>query len=144
MPTKSSISLFTLLLASFFIAPALAGPPVVPHGLVQASPAKLVFLTVETDAYIISDIGSNRFVELRRKAKEKLVDTAEAKQIVIIATNQRITAYSALTGRWSELRRQANEKTLSIRAEDYAALVTTNQRLLSFNGASGVWTERDR
>jgi len=144
MSTKPAISLFISLLAACLIAPAQAGPPVVPHGLIQTSPAKLVFLTVEDDSYIVSDIGSNRFVELRRKAKEKLVDTAEAKQIVIIATNQRITAYSALTGSWSELRRQANEKTLSIRAEVYAALVITNQRLLNFNGASGTWTERDR
>jgi len=144
MLSKPAIRLFSILLAGFFIASAQAGPPSIPHGLIQSSPAKLVFLTVEDDAYIISDIGSNRFVELRRKAKEKLIETAEAKQIVVIATNQRITAYSALTGNWNELRRQANEKTLSIRAEDFAALVITNQRLLNFNGVSGTWAERDR
>ena len=144
MHTKTVIHLFILLMTGIFFSGVHANPPIVPHGLIPTSQAKLVFLTLEPDAFIVSDIRSNRFVELRRKAKEKLIETAEAKQVVVIVTNQRITAYSALTGSWSELRTQANEKPQSIRAEDYAAMVTTNQRLLSFNGASGVWTERDR
>lgn len=111
---------------------------------IPASPAKLVFLTIEADKYIVSDIRSNRFVELRRQAKERLIDSAEAKQIIIIASNQRFSAYSALTQSWSSIRSQAGEKLEAIRAEDYAALITTNQRLLSYSGASGVWIQKNR
>ena len=133
-----------LLLIGFFISSAKAEYPRQIPSLISGTPAKLVFLNIEKNKYIVSDIRSNRFVELPRHAKEQIIDSAEAKQIVVLATNQRFTAYSALTQAWSEIRTQAGEKIENIRAEDYAALVATNQRLLNYNGANGVWTEYDR
>lgn len=136
---------FLLLFIGLFISSAKAEhPSQIRPDLIAASPAKLVFLSIEANKYIVSDIRSNRFIELRRSAKERLIDSAEAKQVVILATNQRFTAYSALTQAWSKIRTQAGEQLESIRAEDYAVLVTTNQRLLNYNGANGVWTEYDR
>lgn len=137
--------MITLLLAGFFVASVQAEHPGQIPGLISSSSlAKLVFLTIEADKYVVSDSRNNRFAELSRRAKEKLIDSAEAKQIVVLASNQRFTAYSALTQAWSEIRTQAGERLENIRAEDYAALITTNQRLLNFNGANGVWTEYDR
>ena len=137
--------MITLLLAGFFIASAQAEHPEQIPGLTSnSSLAKLVFLTIEADKYIVSDSRHNRFVELPRRAKERLLDSAEAKQIVVLVTNQRFTAYSAITQAWSSKRTQPGERLESIRAEDYAALVTTNKRLLSYSGTSGVWIERDR
>ena len=133
-----------ILLAGFFMPSALADHPGQIPGLLLSTPAKLVFLSIEENKYIVSDIRSNRFIELSRRAKERLIDSAEAKQIVLLASNQRFTAYSALTQTWSEIRTQAGEKLESIRAEDYAALVTTNQRFLSYSGENGIWTEHDR
>ena len=144
MNKKPTHLIIALLLVGFFIPCAQAERPVHIPGFISSSPAKLVFLTIEKNKYIVSDIRSNRFLELPRHAKEHLIDSAEAKQIVVLATNQRFTAYSALTQAWSKIRTQAGEKLKSIRAEDFAALITTNQRLLSYNGTNGVWTEHDR
>jgi len=113
-------------------------------GDLEGNPSKLVFLIIENDKYIVSDIRSNRFVELRRSAKERLIDTAEAEQVVVIATNQRYTAYSARVQAWVDIRTQAGERLQSIRADDFAVLITTNKRYLSFNGANGVWNSRAR
>jgi len=140
MKYKPAHFVIPILLAFFFMSSAQAELP----GFISGSPTKLVFLSIEKNKYIVSDIRNNRFVELSRHAKEQLIDSAEAKQIVALATNQRFTAYSALTQAWSEIRTQAGEKIENIRAEDYAALITTNQRLLNYNGANGVWTEYDR
>jgi len=144
MKNKLTHLILALLMVSFFMSSAQAEHPVHIPGFISASPAKLVFLTIEKNKYIVSDIRSNRFLELPRRAKEQLIDSAEAKQIVVLATNQRFTAYSVLTQAWAKIRTQAGEKLESIRAEDYAALVITNQRLLNYNGANGVWTEHDR
>ena len=141
MKKKPALLIFTLLLAGFFTSNAQAEHPTLLPNPVSASPAKLVFLTIEKNKYIISDIRGNRFIELPRQAKEQLIDSAEAKQIVVLASNQRFTAYSALTQSWSKIRTQAGEKLESIRAEDYAALIITNQRLLNYNGVNGVWSE---
>jgi len=140
MKYKPAHFIICILLAISFMSSAHAELP----GFISGSPTKLVFLSIEKNKYIVSDIRSNRFVELPRHAKEKLIDSAEAKQVVVLATNQRFTAYSALTQTWTEIRTQAGEKIENIRAEDYAALVTTNQRLLNYNGANGVWIEYDR
>lgn len=130
-----------LLLLSLLATPALALDPLL---ATNNSTSKLVFLIIEDDNFIASDIRSSRFVELRRKAQEKVVDSSEAAQVVVIVTNQRIVAYSPLVQAWRGLRTQAGERLDSIKTEDFAALVITNQRLLSFNGAAGVWSERKR
>jgi len=141
MNTQPARYMFALLLAGFFMPCAQAEQ--IP-GFISASPAKLVFLSIEPDKFIVSDARSSRFVELRRSAKEQLIDSAEAKQVVVLATNQRFTAYSALTQSWNSIRTEAGEKLESIRAEDYAALITTNKRLLNYSGVNGVWIAKNR
>jgi len=144
MHHKPTRFIIVVLLVGFFMSSAQAEHPLQIRGLISGTLTKLVFLSIERDKYIVSDIRNNRFIELKRRAKERLIDSAEAKQIVLLASNQRFTAYSALTQSWSEIRTQAGEKLESIRAEDYAALVTTNQRFINYNGANGIWTEHDR
>jgi len=114
-------------------------PLVIPDGTV-----KLVYFFEEDDKYIVSDIRNNQFVELRRKAQEQLLEKAVANQVVVLVTNQRYVAYSALTTSWHTLKRRASEKFISVEAADFSAFLVTNKRLVSFNGQTGTWAEQRR
>lgn len=116
-----------------------ASPLIVPDATV-----KLVYFFAEHDKYIVSDIRANQFVELRRQAKEELLDKAVANQVVVLVTNQRYVAYSALTQTWHSFKRRANEEFVSIEAADFSAFLVTSDRLISFNGQTGSWAEQRR
>ncbi len=113
-----------------------------PLPLSPGETAKTVYLIIEEDEFVAADAGASVFVELRRQAKEELIEKAVAEQVIVLATNQRFVAYSTLTKSWHELKRRANEQLVVIQAEDFSALVTTTDRYLTFNGQTGVWGQR--
>ena len=111
----------------------------IPEGTV-----KLVYFIEENDRFVVSDIRSGQFVELRRQANESLLDKAVANQVVVLITNRRYVAYSARTQTWHEFKRRAGEGYVSIEAADFSAFLVTTDRLVSFNGLTGTWSEQRR
>ena len=105
---------------------------------------KLVYLVVESDRFVAADTSVGGFAELRRQAQEELQEEIVANLVIVLATNQRFAAYSALTGNWHIEKTRAGERLLRLEAEDYSALVVTSERLLTFNGERGIWAERRR
>ena len=105
---------------------------------------KLVYLVVDDDRLIASNIFTSRFDEFRLGAKERIKQQAVANGVIVVVTNQRFIGYSIYTSSWRTLRTAAGEKLIGIEAEDFSALLTTSTRWLNFNGKSGVWAEIDR
>lgn len=130
--------LITMLAGAYVFATAQAAL-LVPDGTV-----KLVYFFEEDDKFVVSDIRSGAFVELRRQANEKLIDKAVANQVVILVTNRRYVAYSAQTQTWHEFKRRAKEGFVRVEAADFSAFLVTTDRLISFNGLTGTWSEHRR
>lgn len=122
------------ILASVFLMAAASG---------QQAIRKQVFLVVDGDRLVASNVRTNGFSEFRLDARERILDSAEGEGVIVVVTNQRLLAYGALSG-WSARDRDANEDVQTLSAVDYAGLVVTNRRMLNFNGETGVWGERQR
>ena len=110
----------------------------------DATVPKLVYLIVDEDKLIASNIKFSRFDELTLGAKESVTEHAAGNAVIVIVTNKQIVAYSVYTASWKTKSIQPDEKIESISAEDYSALVVSSKRFLSFNGKSGVWAETQR
>lgn len=109
----------------------------------QVGVRKQVFLVVDGDRLVASNVRTNGFDEIRLDARERMLDSEEGEGVIIVITNQRILAYGAASG-WSAKDRNTNENVQSVSAADYAGLIVTNKRMLNFNGETGVWGERQR
>jgi len=109
----------------------------------QSSVRKQVFLVVDGDRLVASNVRRNGFDEFRLDARERMLRSEEGEGVIVVVTNQRLLAYGAASG-WSARDRDANESIESISAVDYAGLIVTNKRMLNFNGQTGVWGERQR
>lgn len=105
---------------------------------------KLLYLIVENNKLIASNIKFNRFDEIGLLAKEVVQDYEVGNAVTVVVTNKRIIAYSVFFANWKSKERIANETLESISAEDYSALVVTSRRFLSFNGRSSIWAEARR
>jgi hypothetical protein len=104
---------------------------------------KQVFLVVDGDRLVASNVRTNGFAELRLDARERMLDSAEGEGVIVVVTNQRLLAYGAFSG-WSARDRETNEQIQTLSAVDYAGLIVTTRRMLNFNGETGVWGERQR
>jgi hypothetical protein len=104
---------------------------------------KQVFLVVDGDRLVASNVRTNGFAEFRLDARERIMKSAEGEGVIMVVTNQRLLAYGALSG-WSERDRDANEEIETLSVADYAGLIVTSKRMLNFNGETGVWGERQR
>ena len=109
----------------------------------QQAVRKQVFLVIDGDRLVASNVRTNGFAEFRLDARERMLDSAEGEGVIIVVTNQRLLAYGAFSG-WSARDRETNEQIESLSAIDYAGLIVTNRRMLNFNGETGVWGERQR
>lgn len=109
----------------------------------QEGVRKQVFLVVDGDRLVASNVRTNGFDELRLDARERIMQSKEAEGVLVVVTNQRLIAYGAASG-WSARDRATNENIESISAADYAGLIVTSRRMLNFNGETGVWGERQR
>ncbi len=105
---------------------------------------KLLYLLVEDDKLIASNIHLSRFDEMRLGADEPIVEKSVADAVAVVVTTKRFIAYSAFTGAWRPLRLRPEEKLVTLEAEDFSVLVMTSERLLNFNGRSGIWAQTER
>lgn len=106
--------------------------------------ANLLYLTLEKNKFVVSNLRKNAFSELRLRGGEVPVGKTITNLIAVIVTNKRFIAYSALTNKWHVLFRRPREKIARVDAEDFSAFVVTSDRLLSFAGTSGSWSEQKR
>jgi hypothetical protein len=109
----------------------------------QEGVRKQVFLVVDGDRLVASNVRTNGFDEIRLDARERMLDSEEGEGVIIVITNQRMLAYGAASG-WSAKDRNTNEDVQSVSAADYAGLIVTSRRMLNFNGETGVWGEHQR
>ena len=105
---------------------------------------KTVFLVVEDDRVIASNVQTGQFAELDFSAKEKLLESFVANGAAVVVTNQRYVGYGMFTGGWRDIRRIAGEEFVSAEVQDYSALVLTTERVLTFNGKTGAWSHTQR
>lgn len=112
--------------------------------LAEDTTPKLVYLIVDENKLVASNIEFNRFDELKLQAKEEVRAKSVANAVAVVVTDQRIVAYSVYTASWKTRDLKAGETVKSIEAEDYSALVVTSKRFLSFNGKTAVWAETQR
>jgi len=105
---------------------------------------KLVYLLIEDDLLIASNIRFSRFDEFRLTAKESVQRKAVGDAVAVIATNERIIGYSALMAAWRSIRYAPGETLETVEVEDFSASIITNRRFLNFNGRNGLWAERLR
>lgn len=132
---------FSTLVLAIIAVVALAVPD--SASVAREAVAKEVTLIINGKRLVASNIRFSRFDELELKAKERIVEQAEDKGVIIIATNQRFIAYGVSSG-WKDIKTQAGEKLESLRAEDFAGFVVTNKRYLNFNGETGIWARQDK
>lgn len=109
----------------------------------QQAIRKQVFLVVDGDRLVASNVRTNGFAEFRLDARERMLDSAEGEGVIMVVTNQRLLAYGAYSG-WSARDRETSEQIETLSAVDYAGLIVTSRRMLNFNGETGVWGERAR
>lgn len=112
--------------------------------IADSNTPKLVYLIVDENKLIASNIEFNRFDELKLRAKEMVIQQSVGSAVAVVVTNQRIIAYSVFTASWKTKSVKADEKVQNVEAEDYSALVVTSKRFLSFNGKTAVWAETSR
>jgi len=109
----------------------------------QTRVAKQVFLVIDGDRLVASNVRTNGFDELRLEARERIQLSEEGEGVIVVVTSRRLLAYGAASG-WTSQDRNPNERIESVSAADYAGLIVTNKRMLNFNGETGVWGERQR
>lgn len=105
---------------------------------------KLVYLVVEGDLLIASNIRFSRFDEFRLTADEKVARKAVGDAVAVVVTNERIIGYSAMMAAWRPIRYNVGEHLETVEVEDFSAFIVTNRRFLNFNGQNGLWAEKLR
>jgi glucose dehydrogenase len=105
---------------------------------------KSVYLVVEDDRIIASNVQTGQFFDFDFSAKEKLQQQIVANGVAVVVTNQRYAGIGVFSGGWQSIRRIAGESVISAEAQDYSALIVTSDRVLAFNGRSGSWSDRKR
>ena len=105
---------------------------------------KSVYLVVEHDRIIASNVQTGQFFDFDFSAKEKLQQKIVANGVAIVVTNQRYAGIGVFSGGWQSIRRIAGESVVSAEAEDYSALIVTSDRVLAFNGRTGSWSDTKR
>jgi hypothetical protein len=105
---------------------------------------KSMFLVVEDDRIIASNVQTGQFFDFDFSAKEKMQQQIVANGVAIVVTNQRYAGIGVFSGGWQSIRRIAGESVISAEAQDYSALVVTSDRVLAFNGKTGSWSDRKR
>jgi hypothetical protein len=105
---------------------------------------KSVFLVLEDDRIIASNVQTGQFFDFDFSAKEKVQQQIVANGVAIVVTNQRYAGIGVFSGGWQSIRRIAGESVISAEAQDYSALVVTSDRILAFNGKTGSWSDRKR
>ncbi len=105
---------------------------------------KLLYLLVEDDKLIASNIHLSRFDEMRLGAEEPIVQKSVAEAVAVVVTSKRFIAYRAFTGAWRPLRLWPEEKLIRVEAQDFSVLIMTSERILNFNGRSGIWAQTER
>ena len=105
---------------------------------------KSVFLVVEDDRIIASNVQTGQFFDFDFSAKEKVQQQIVANGVAIVVTNQRYAGIGVFSGGWQSIRRIAGESVISAKAQDYSALIVTSDRVLAFNGKTGSWSDRKR
>jgi len=105
---------------------------------------KSLYLVVEDDRIIASNVQTGQFFDLDFSAKEKVQRQIAANGVAIVVTNQRFAGIGVFSGGWKSIRRIAGETVTSAEAQDYSALVVTSDRVLAFNGRTGTWSDRKR
>jgi len=105
---------------------------------------KSVFLVVEDDRIIASNVQTGQFFDFDFSAKEEVQQQIVANGVAIVVTNQRYAGIGVFSGGWQSIRRIAGESVISAEAQDYSALIVTSDRVLAFNGKTGSWSDRKR
>jgi hypothetical protein len=105
---------------------------------------KSVYLVVEDDRIIASNVQTGQFFDFDFSAKEKVQQQIVANGVAIVVTNQRYAGIGVFSSGWQSIRRIAGETVVSAEAQDYSALIVTSDRVLSFNGRTGTWSDRKR
>jgi hypothetical protein len=105
---------------------------------------KSIYLVVEDDRIIASNVQTGQFFDLDFSAKEEVQQQLVANGVAIVVTNQRYAGIGVFSGGWQSIRRIAGESIISAEAQDYSALVVTSDRVLAFNGKTGTWSDRKR
>lgn len=105
---------------------------------------KLVYLMVDGDVLIASNIRFSRFDEFRLAPEEAIQRKSVGDAVAVIVTNERIIAYSALMASWRPIRYTPGESLETLEVEDFSASIITSRRFLNFNGRNGLWAERLR
>ena len=105
---------------------------------------KSVYLVVEDDRIIASNVQTGQFFDFDFSAKEELQQQIVANGVAIVVTNQRYAGIGVFSGGWQSIRRIAGESVVSAEARDYSALIVTSDRVLAFNGRTGSWSDRKR
>jgi hypothetical protein len=105
---------------------------------------KSIYLVVEDDRIVASNVQTGQFFTLELNAKEELQRKIVANGVAIVVTNQRFAGIGLFPGGWRSIRRIAAETVTSAEAQDYSALIVTSDRLLAFNARTGTWSEQKR
>jgi len=107
-------------------------------------PARLLYVVIENDKIIASNILFSRTDEFDLSAQEWIVERREDNAVVVVATNRRLIAYSVYTASWFTERLKAGETLETLEAEDFSAFAVTSRRILNFNGRIGYWSSTRR
>ena len=105
---------------------------------------KSLYLVVEDDRIIASNVQTGQFFDFDFSAKEEVQQQIVANGVAIVVTNQRYAGIGVFSSGWQSIRRIAGEKVISAEAQDYSALIVTSDRVLAFNGKTGSWSDRKR
>ena len=105
---------------------------------------KAMFLVVEDDRIIASNVQTGQFFDFDFSAKEEVQQQIVANGVAIVVTNQRYAGIGVFSSGWQSIRRIAGEELISAEVQDYSALLVTSDRLLSFNGRVGSWSQTKR
>jgi hypothetical protein len=113
------------------------------HGA-EETVEKSIYLVVEDDRIIASNVQTGQFFDFDFSAKEKLQQQLVANGVAVVVTNQRYAGIGVFSSGWQSIRRIAGETVVSAEAQDYSALIVTSDRVLAFNGRTGTWSDRKR
>jgi len=100
-----------------------------------------VFFAQDKQKLIAVDSQTARSIEFRLRVREDIVAVREGRASIAVATDQRLLAFSVLTG-WRPLRLELREQLTRLRASGFSVFAETTQRILTFNGVTGKWFVR--
>jgi len=105
-----------------------------------------LFLLVEPDKRLLTatnaHTGTTR--SLRLTGNERIVRSAQADLLLIVATNQRFLAYSAFATGWKIEDTVPNEQLLDMKVDRANAILFTTHRMLTFDSHHHGWTVDSR